>query len=337
LPPKPRLQDIARIAGVSVATVSRALADSPSVNRVTKRRIWTLAREQNYFADADAPVSMSGANATIAIVIPPPHGREGRFSDPFYLEMISDVGEAARDMGCDLLLSHLTPKNQMDLSSLMHNIRADGVIFLGQSYLHERFNHLMKSHRNFIVWGAEIPGQTYCSVGSDNLHGGTRATAHLIRLGRRRIAYLGDTGEAPEMKQRYQGYLNALADAGIAFDPQLVVPCHFDRESAQAAIAHLHFKGVALDGVFCASDIIALGAIKGLSRAGLNVPGDVSVVGYDNIQLAAYAHPMLTTISQDLARAGRLMVSKLLGALNDADMQSERLSTELVVRESCGG
>ncbi|MFT3997534.1 MAG: LacI family DNA-binding transcriptional regulator [Asticcacaulis sp.] len=337
MPPKPRLQDIARLAGVSVATVSRALADSPSVNRVTKRRIWTLAREQNYFIDADAPVPMSGANATIAIVIPPPHGREGRFSDPFYLEMISDVGEAARDMGCDLLLSHLTPKNQHDLSSLMQNIRADGVIFLGQSYLHERFNHLMRSHRNFIVWGAEIPGQTYCSVGSDNLHGGTRATAHLARLGRKRIVYLGDTGEAPEMKQRYQGYLNALSDAGLRFDPQLVVPCHFERESAQAAIAHLHFKGVEFDGVFCASDIIAMGAIKGLNRAGRSVPGDVSVVGYDNIQLAAYSHPMLTTISQDLSRAGRLMVSKLMSALNDGDMLPERLPTELVVRESCGG
>jgi DNA-binding LacI/PurR family transcriptional regulator len=337
VPPRPRLQDIARIAGMSVATVSRALSDSPSVNRVTKRRIWSIAREHNYFADADAPVPMSGANATIAIVIPPPHGREGRFSDPFYLEMISDVGEAARDMGCDLLLSHLTPKNQHDLSALMHNIRADGVIFLGQSYLHERFNHLMKSHRNFIVWGAEIAGQTYCSVGSDNLHGGARATAHLARLGRRQIAYLGDVGEAPEMKQRYQGYLNALSQAGLDFDPQLVVPCHFEMESAQAAVTHLLHKGVRCDGIFAASDIIALGAIKGLTRAGLKVPQDVSVVGYDNIQLAAYAHPMLTTISQELARAGRLMVSKLLGALNEGEMLSERLSTELVVRESCGG
>jgi len=334
---KTRLEDLAKLAGVSVATVSRALSDSPAVNRLTKRRIWSIARENNYFLNSDEPVSMSGANATIAIVIPPPHGREGRFSDPFYLEMISDVGEAARDMGCDLLLSHLTPKNQHDLSSLMHNIRADGVIFLGQSYLHERFNHLMKSHKNFIVWGAELPGQTYCSVGSNNQQGGARATSHLARLGRRRIVYMGDNAEAPEMKQRYQGYLRALDEAGLPFDPALVAPCHFEMESAEAAVANLRTKGVGFDGIFAASDIIALGAIKGMNRSGIRVPEDVSVVGYDNIQLASYSYPMLTTISQELARAGRLMVSKLLGAFDNAEILSERLSTELVIRESCGG
>ncbi|MEI9903176.1 MAG: LacI family DNA-binding transcriptional regulator [Asticcacaulis sp.] len=147
---------MARIAGVSVATVSRALNDSPAVNRVTKRRVWKIARDQNYVLNQDMPMSMSGSQATIAIVIPPPHGREGRFSDPFYQEMISGVGEAARDMGCDLLLSHLTPRSQNDLAALMQSIKADGVIFLGQSYLHDRFNHLANSTNKFIVWGQEI-------------------------------------------------------------------------------------------------------------------------------------------------------------------------------------
>jgi hypothetical protein len=96
---KIRLEDLARIAGVSVATVSRALNDSPAVNRVTKRRVWKIARDHSYVLNHDMPLSMSGSQATIAIVIPPPHGREGRFSDPFYQEMISAVGEAARDMG----------------------------------------------------------------------------------------------------------------------------------------------------------------------------------------------------------------------------------------------
>jgi DNA-binding LacI/PurR family transcriptional regulator len=282
------------------------------------------------------PMSMSGSQATIAIVIPPPHGREGRFSDPFYQEMISGVGEAARDMGCDLLLSHLTPKSQNDLATLMANIKADGVIFLGQSYLHDRFNHLADSTNKFIVWGQEIPGQKYCTVGSNNLQGGTRATSHLARLGRKRIAYFGET-EGTEMKQRFQGYLNALAEAGLTYDPKLVVPTHFELASAEAAALSLINKGVDFDGLFACSDIIAFGAIRGLMRAGRSVPDDVSVVGYDNIQLASLTRPALTTISQDLPRAGKLMVSKLIGSISNDDTHTEILSTELVVRESCGG
>lgn len=333
---KTRLEDLAKIAGVSVATVSRALNDSPAINRVTKRRIWDIARENHYFSGHDLPISLSGIQATIAIVIPPPQGREGRFNDPFYLELISGVGEAARDMGCDLLLSHLTPRNQHDLSKLMQNIRADGVIFLGQSYFHERFNQLANGPHKFIVWGAELNGQAYCSIGSNNVQGGTRATSHLTRLGRRKIVFLGDT-EAPEIKQRYEGYVTALNENGIAFDPRLVVPAHFDIDAGESAIAGLLAKGIKIDGVFAASDVIAVGAIKGLTRAGLKVPQDVSVVGYDNIQLSSFTHPALTTISQDLGRAGKLMVSKLIGALSNTDIPSERLSTELVVRESCGG
>lgn len=332
---KIRLEDLARIAGVSVATVSRALNDSPAVNRVTKRRVWKIARDHNYVLNQDMPLSMSGSQATIAIVIPPPHGREGRFSDPFYQEMISGVGEAARDMGCDLLLSHLTPRSQNDLVALMQNIKADGVIFLGQSYLHDRFNHLAETMRNFIVWGQELPGQKYCTVGSNNAQGGARATAHLARLGRKRIAYFGET-EGSEMKLRFQGYLNGLEEAGLAFDPRLVVQTHFELASAEAAALNLINKGVEFDALFACSDIIAFGAIQGLSRAGRNVPQDVAVVGYDNIQLASLTRPALTTISQDMARAGKLMVSKLIGSISNDESHSEIVSTELVVRESCG-
>lgn len=333
---KVRLEDLAKIAGVSVATVSRALNDSPAVNRVTKRRVWKIARDHNYVLNQDMPLSMSGSQATVAIVIPPPHGREGRFSDPFYLEMISSVGEAARDMGCDLLLSHLTPRSQNDLVALMQSIKADGVIFLGQSFLHDRFNHLAGTTNKFIVWGQELPGQKYCTVGSNNLQGGARATAHLARLGRKRIAYIGET-EGIEMKARFQGYLNVLAESGLDYDARLVVPTHFEIASAEAAVLNLVNKGVSFDGIFACSDIIAFGAIRGLMRAGIQVPRDVSVVGYDNILLASLTHPSLTTISQDLSRAGKLMVSKLIGSISNDESHSEIVAAELVVRESCGG
>lgn len=330
-----RLEDLAALAGVSIATVSRALNDSPAVREQTKRRIWALAREHHYPFRPHMPAILTGASATIAIVIPTPQGRKGSLDDPFYMELIGGVGEAAREAGCDILISHVAPKNFDDLSELMKSSRAEGVIFLGQSFLHERFNRLVGEHGPFVVWGAELPGQRYCSIGSDNIKGGKRATSHLLRLGRRRVAFFGDT-EAPEMRQRHAGYLQALQEANIDPDPALVVPVHFEIESAEDAVERMLAAGVKFDAVFGASDLIAIGAIRGLMRRGVIAPKDCSVVGYDDILLARYSRPSLTTISQDMAKAGRLLVSRLLSASDAAHGVSERLPTELIVRESCG-
>lgn len=330
-----RLEDLAAIAGVSIATVSRALNDSPAVNDETKRRVWKIAREQNYHFRPSMPALLSGASATIAVVIPPPQARQTQVADPFFQELIGGIAEAARASSCDLLISHQAPKSEDDFADLMAANRADGVIFLGQSVLHEQFNRLAETESRFIVWGAEVAGQKYCSVGTDNLRGGMRASSHLLNLGRRRIAFLGDTA-SPEVQQRYEGYVEAHRRLGFAVDPALVVPARFEISYAEAAVDALISRDLQFDGLFAAGDLIALGAIRSLLKAGRKVPGDIAVVGYDNIQLSAYTHPSLTTISQDMGKAGRLMVSKLLSASESAPMRSERLPTELIVRESCG-
>lgn len=330
-----RLEDLAEIAGVSVATVSRALNDHPGINTETKRRIWKIARDENYAFRPSMPALISGAQATIAIVIPTPQGRHGRISDPFFQELIGGVVEAARASGGDILVSHLAPNSFDDLIGFMSASRANGVIFLGQSFLHDRFNRLAEQESRFLVWGGELPGQKYCAIGSDNVRGGERATAHLLRLGRTRIAFFGDT-EAPESRQRHEGYLRAHEKAGIAPVAALLQPTRFEIESAEAAVDKLLSSGTEFDGIAAASDLIAIGAIRALVRSGRRVPEDVSVVGYDNVYMSAYSRPALTTISQDMAKAGRLMVSKLLDAPASGKLESERLPTELIVRESCG-
>jgi DNA-binding LacI/PurR family transcriptional regulator len=332
---KTRLVDLARIAGVSITTASRALNDSPAVNIQTKQQIWKLAREHDYPTRGEPSAGPASAMATLSVVIPRPQGRGAQLSDPFVLELIAGVGEAARSRGCDFLVSHVTPTSAAELLALMESDRSQGVIFLGQSSLHSAFNRLAQTKARFAVWGADLPRQAYCSIGSDNPLGGRRATMHLVRLGRRRIVFLGDT-EAPEAMQRRQGYLAALAHAGIAADPRLTVPAHFGVESAAAAVDALLNRKIRFDGIVAASDLIALGAIQSLLRAGLTVPDDVSVVGYDDITLARYGRPALTTVRQDTALAGRLLVSKLLNADSGGDRQSERLPTDLIVRESCG-
>ena len=331
-----RLEDLAALAGVSISTVSRALNDSDKINARTKQAIWQLAREHDYPFPGSEPAGPLKAEATIAIVVPRPQGREGRLDDPFLLELFAGVGEAARERGCDVLLSHLVPASLDDISALMAANRAEGVVFLGQSSLHHAFNRLARNGARFVVWGAQLPDQAYCSVGSDNVLGGRRATSHLVRLGRRRIVFLGDA-EAPEVSQRLRGYRAALEESALSFESDLVVPAHFEIESAEAAVDTLIAQGVDFDGVVAASDLIALGAIRALQRAGVKIPEDVSVVGYDDVPFARYSRPALTTISQDTARAGRLLVSKLLNAIGQREIRSERVATNLIVRESCGG
>ncbi|KAF0185962.1 MAG: LacI family transcription regulator [Hyphomonadaceae bacterium] len=331
-----KLEDLARLAGVSIATVSRALGGSNAVNAVTKRKIWQLALANNYPFRRYTPSGPLGAEATIAIVIPQPQAREPKLSDPFVLELVAAIGEAARERGCDLIISHVSPSGHDDLVEVMETNRADGVIFLGQSTLHEEFNELAASQRKFVVWGAELPGQTYCSVGSDNFVGGRRAARHLIRLGRKRIVFLGDP-IAPEVMQRHQGYVEALKESRIPIDEKLVLATHFDIESGEASIDELLGEGIDFDGIVAASDMIALGAMRALARKGIAVPKQVSVVGYDNVQFSRFARPALTTISQNVEKAGKILVSKLLSASGSSDIPSERVPTDLIVRDSCGG
>jgi DNA-binding LacI/PurR family transcriptional regulator len=232
-------------------------------------------------------------------------------------------------------VSHVAPTGYQDLAALMATYRTAGAVFLGQSALHAAFNRLAEHETRFVVWGAQMPGQQYCSVGSDNPAGARLATLHLARVGRRRIAFLGAT-EAPEALQRYQGYLDGLAAAGLEVDRDLIVPSQFELEAAEACTNALLGRGVKFDGIVAASDIIALGAVRALNRAGRQVPRDVSVVGYDDIHLARLAVPSLTTIRQDTRVAGRVLVAKLLDSSGEGTLRSERVPTELVVRASCG-
>jgi DNA-binding LacI/PurR family transcriptional regulator len=327
------LQDLAAMAGVSVSTVSRALNDHPLISTRTKQRVWALAREHDYPFRSYMPAAPMGAEGSIAIVTPFMRGRPLPLSHPFFLELLASIGEAARARDCDFTVSHTAPANYDDLVSAVTTSRANGAIFLGQSMLHESFNRLADTDARFVVWGAHLPGQKYCSIGSDNLLGGRRATLHLVRLGRRNILFLG--GSDPEAMQRRKGYLEALRESGIEADPKLVVPVDFELESAEAAVSGLLRRHAAFDGIVASSDLIALGAIRALRRGGLSVPQDVSVVGYDDMLLARLSTPALTTIRQDTYEAGRQLVSRVLDA-SPGGYPSEHLPTDLIVRESCG-
>jgi DNA-binding LacI/PurR family transcriptional regulator len=326
------LEKLARLAKVSISTVSRALNDHPSISSSTKKQLWALAHKHGYEFRRYMPASPIGAEGAITIVTPRVRGRPLPLSHPFFLELLASIGEAARDRGCDFTVSHLTPANYEDLVHATTTGRANGVIFLGQGALHDQFNRLAETDSRFVVWGAQIPGQKYCTVGTDNVLGGKRATQHLLKLGRKRILFLG--GSDPEAMQRHRGYTEALQEAGIRIDDALIGRVEFEAESAESAVDALVTRKTPFDGIVAASDLIALGAIRALHRSGLLVPRDVSVVGYDNNLLSRLSTPTLSTVQQDIPKAGRVLVSKLLDWAGD--VRPEMLSTELIIRESCG-
>ena len=334
-PKSTRLEDLAELAGVSISTVSRALNDSPAVNLRTKEHIWELARKMDYPFRRSMPAGPIGAQATIAVVVPMPQSRDNKGDDPFLAHLLGAITTAARERGCDVLYSHISPRNYDDLSTAMKANRADGVIFIGQSFLRAEFNRLVKEETRFVVWGAEFKEQNYCSIGSDNPAGGRRATSHLLRLGRRKIVFLGDI-QAPEAAQRHRGYLQAHEREGVDVVDELLIPAHFEVESAEGAIENAIDAGLDFEGIVAASDLMAIGAMRALDRLGRKVPEDISVVGYDDIPIARLIKPALTTIRQETTLAGRKLVSKLLDG-QAAIGRSERIPTDLIVRETCGG
>mgnify|MGYP003334552253 FL=1 len=329
-----QMMDIARLAGVSASTVSRALNGSQLINPETRQRIVALARSMNYSINASAKNLRLGYNRTIAVVIPYDRNTRQHISDPFFLSMLGALADALTERGHDLLLSRVDAERLTDLAEICDTGRAGAVAVIGQWGQHAQLNALAEREVPFVVWGAQLPRQRYCTVGTDNVRGGRLATEHLLSLGRTRIAFMGDI-TMPEAAQRHEGHVAALRDAGLSPDPALHIVTSFNGgEETQAAMRQFLAQGRPIDGLFAASDLIAMNAMSVLLSLGHRVPEDVSVVGYDDIDAAAHWHPPLTTIRQPLGEAGVAMVDCLLQAVKGEHPASRLLDTTLVVRGS---
>lgn len=326
--------DIAQLAGVSEATVSRALSGSPLVSDLTRTKVLQVARDANYSVNFNARSLRQRRSRSIEVLIPLATRGRQHMSDPFYLDMLGALADALSSRGYDLLLTKKAPwVDGSEKNSIMSG-RADGIIIMGQGQDLDALDSFASMYPQIIVWGGHLPNHNYVVVGTDNITGAMMATRHLLRdAGCERVAFLGDPAE-PEIALRLEGYKKALAESGVAPDPDIIFSAPFAAEEARRAAEEMIATGRQFDGLLCGSDVIAMSAMTALRRAGVRVPGDVAVVGYDDITMAANFDPPLTTVTQQIQLGGETMVDLMFRILNGEKVKTTLLPAELVVRES---
>jgi DNA-binding LacI/PurR family transcriptional regulator len=334
---KPTSFDIAFLAGVSQPTVSRALRGSPAVSTETRKRIEEIARQLNYRVDKNASNLRSQHSNTIALLLFEDPTPDDSQINPFFLSMLGSITRASARQGYDLLVSFQQLSNdwQQDYED---SRKADGIILLGYGDYEEyrpRLDRLVQQGTHFVRWGPVLDGQPGVSVGCDNLQGGYEITRHLVTAGRRKIAFLGTaTSHYPEFFDRYRGYERALMEARVPTSSALQVDAITTEESGFQAASELRARGVEFDAIVAASDLIAIGALRALQDAHIDVPRQVAVVGFDDIPAASLTNPPLSTVMQDTRRAGELLVQTLLRQIAGESAVNSVIPTRLVLRKS---
>jgi len=328
------MADIAKLANVSKPTVSRALSNSPLVNEATRSHVLSVAAEHGYAVNRNAQKLRHKRTNTIAVSMDFRSHRENHISDPFMFELLAGVSEALGDRNQDLLLCAPNHNDSAAFRQILNERGADGFIILGQGHREEMLKEFSASGAPLVVWGAAADDANYCVVGSDNYMGGQLAGQYFLDKGRRHFLFVGDTSfrEMHLRREGLHGIANAAEDAIIVDDIELH---SFSYESAyDAATRYLDVIEKRPDAVFAYNDTAAMAFISAFRDAGIELPGDVSVVGYNDIPAAQYFSPPITTIRQDTHQAGRVLAAKLMRLIDGESPKSTKIRTELIQRES---
>jgi DNA-binding LacI/PurR family transcriptional regulator len=333
--PVQTIADIARLAGVSKATVSRALNDSPLIGTDTKERIRAIAREHRFQMNVPAR-RLSLKQSHVVGLMTYEYRSDIAMPDAFMLEIMSGITSGLHENDYDLLVFHAAPNDIDWPSRYLETGRVDGFILMSATCTKAHLDTLVEAKAPFIVWGLPHATHPFCTVSGDSFAGGKLATEHLLRSGRRRIAFLGGPTKAVEVEDRYRGYETALRETGTTIDQALVAHADWRRPEDMGAAETRELLGRArdLDGVFANSDRLAIGAMDALRVHGRRVPDDVAVVGYDDIALAQHTDPPLTTIRQDGPLAGKLLARHLIEHLQTGVVTNVSIPAELVLRGS---
>jgi LacI family transcriptional regulator len=323
------LQDIANRLGVSVATVSRALAGYTDVAPATRQRVLQAAQEMGYRPNIIARMLQKQRTDTIGFIIPT-HGP--RFSDPYFSELLTGIGNAAAERDYDLLVSTCAPDTTDEMrvyERFVQGRRVDGILVVRTREHDARITYLLEQQFPFASFGRSDLDADFPYLDVDGTAGLRQLTQHLVDLGHRRIAYISAPLNLMFASHRLEGYRTTLEANGIPFDEALMVVGALTERSGYAAGSDLLARDNPPTAIIACNDLMALGVISAAQGMGVTVGHDVVVAGFDDIPLAEHAHPPLTTVRQPIYEIGQRI----------CEMLEERhviLEPQLVVRESCG-
>jgi DNA-binding LacI/PurR family transcriptional regulator len=324
------IKDIARIAGVSHSTVSRALQNSPLVNRATVEEIQRIARDVGYRASAVARGLVTRKTRTIGVVVT-------TIADPFVSEVVGGIELAANDNGYSVFLadSNADPTREMNVVHSFAERRVDGIVVTSSRVGALYTPMLSKMGVPIVLINNQHPGEFVHSVMIENLQASREATSHLIGLGHLRIGYVGDRYGHQSDTERFAGYRESLEQSALPFLPELVVHGDGLPEGGTMAMNKLLSLPTPPTAVFCYNDMTALGVLRAIHMRGLRVPSDISVIGFDDLFFASYTQPRLTTVRQPMRQMGRMALESLLHLMSgEQSAQSIDVPAELIIRES---
>ncbi|WP_152362880.1 LacI family DNA-binding transcriptional regulator [Microlunatus speluncae] len=327
------VHDVARHAGVSIATVSRALNDRSRVSAATRDRVLRIATELGYHPNDLARGLAGMATRTIALLLPD-------ITNPFFPELVKGVQTVADERGHLLLMCHNADDEDKAIADLvlLRRKRVDGILLVAGT-LPGVGVVAASAGIPTVVLDRRVPGLDADLVTVDHRAGARLGVEHLLGLGHRRIAYLTGPADVVSSQERSEGWREALVAAGVEPTPDLVVGGDFTEDGGYAAGRELLTRPAGITAVFAANDLGAIGLLRALTEAGLRVPDDVSVVGFDGVHLAAYTSPRLTTVAQPIFDLGRTAAELLLNRLAAApapgsEPQTLVLPTRLEIRNS---
>jgi LacI family transcriptional regulator len=323
--------DVAHAAGVSTATVSRTLNGTGQVAPATRLRIAEAVRLLGYRPNSIARSLAISATRTLAILLPD-------ITNPFFPALVKGAQLCCERRGYTLMLCNTggAAAQEARYVDVLIGKHADGLLLVGFVSGQSVLSELTARGIGVVVLDREVPLPGVSCVRVDHRAGARAATAHLLELGRRRVAHVTGPAGLDVSVHRLQGYRDALVEAGVPFDPDLVAEGDFTAEGGHHAVERLLAGGTGLGGLFCSNDVTAIGALAALQEHGLSVPGDVAVVGFDDVSAAAYTVPPLTTVGQPTYEIGRIGADLLIDALElpGTEPRTVTLQGTLVVRGS---
>jgi LacI family transcriptional regulator len=336
---RPTQRQIAEEVGVSRTTVSLVLNDVPGtrITPETRRRILEVARRLNYYPDAAARTLVSGRTQTIGFILC--QSPDCIFVDAYLPEVLRGVGEAVQESGFRVLIHSVADVTAPDAYiGLVREKHIDGIILSGPRSDDQQLPRLKAENFPVVLLG-QLPSSGIPFVDVDNVGAAKQAVGHLIELGHRRIGMITNAPLAyTAARDRLSGYRLALEEAGLEYAEELICYGDFREESGSEAMGQLLDLPQPPTAVFVASDLVAFGALLEVKRRGLTIPDDIALVGFDDVRLAHYVNPPLTTVRLPAYEQGyraATLLTQLIGG-EPVEEQGILLRTELVVRRSCG-